>query len=131
VLLNTTAPGAATPSFAAATNFPVGATPRSVATADVNGDGRPDLLVANFISNDVSVLLNTTAPGAAVPSFSAAVNFATGAFPFSVAAADVNGDGHPDLVVANSASNNVSVLLNATCILGDVNCDSLVDIRDY
>ena len=59
VLLNTTAPGATTPSFAAQQTFATGSSPVSVAAADLNGDGKPDLIVANFSSNTVSVLLNT------------------------------------------------------------------------
>src|SRR5688500_8032544 len=45
---------ATTPSFDTGTNFGAGTTPRSVAVADVNGDGRPDLLVANRDSDTVS-----------------------------------------------------------------------------
>ena len=78
VLLNTTAPGAATPSFAAQQTFATGSDPISVTAADVNGDGKPDLIVANANDNTVSVLLNTTLPGAATPSFAAQQTFATG-----------------------------------------------------
>jgi hypothetical protein len=113
-LLNTTAPGATTPSFAAAENIGAGNSPASVTAADVNGDGRPDLIVASNDSNTVSVLLNLTAPGATLPSFAVATSFGAGSGPQGVAAADVNGDGRPDLLVANQSSNNISVLLNTT-----------------
>ena len=112
VLLNTTAPGATTPSFATQQTFATGSGPVSVTAADVNGDGQPDLIVANRSGNTVSVLLNTTAPGATTPSFAAQQTFATGSGPYSVTAADVNGDGKPDLIVANANGNNVSMLLN-------------------
>jgi hypothetical protein len=116
VLLNMTAPGSTTPSFAAQETFATGITPRSVAVADFNGDGKPDLVVANYGSNTLSVLLNTTAPGASTASFAAQQTFAAApsSFPTSVAVADFNGDGKPDLVVANYVSSTVSVLLNTT-----------------
>ncbi len=114
VLLNTTAPGAATPSFAAQQTFVTGVGPQSVSVADVNGDGKPDLIVVNANGNTVSVLLNITAPGAPTPSFATQQSFATGVDPFSVTVADVNGDGKPDLIVANFNDNTVSVLLNTT-----------------
>ncbi len=79
MLLNTTAPGATTPSFATQQTFATGSAPRSVTATDVNGDGKPDLIVANFGDNTVSVLLNTTAPGATTPSFATQQTFATGA----------------------------------------------------
>ena len=107
-------PGAATPSFAAKQDFTTGSDPISVAVADLNGDGKPDLVVANYGSNTVSVLLNTTTPGAATPSFAAKQDFTTGSDPCSVAVGDINGDGKPDLVVANMAFQHVSVLLNTT-----------------
>ena len=76
VLLNTTAPGATTPSFAAQQTFATGSDPYSVTTADLNGDGKPDLIVANCSSATVSVLLNTTPPGDDHPAFAAQQTFA-------------------------------------------------------
>jgi hypothetical protein len=112
VLLNTTAAGANTFSFAAAQTFALGASPQGLATADLNGDGRPDLAAVNHNDKTVSVLLNTTPAGSGTPAFAAQQTFATGDGPDTVAAADLNGDGRPDLVVGNGNANTVSVLLN-------------------
>jgi hypothetical protein len=99
------------PTFAPAPGSPVtvGTNPRSVAAADLNGDGKPDLAVANSNSNDVSVLLGDGAGG-----FNAAAGspVAAGTNPVSLAAADLNGDGKPDLAVANSNSSNLTILLH-------------------
>src|SRR5262249_27394778 len=113
VLSNTTAPGATTASFAAHQDFATGTSPRSVAIGDFNGDGKPDVAVANLISSSVSVFLNTTAPGATTPTFAPTQDFATPGASNSVlvAVADVNGDGRPDLITSASG---VSVLLNTT-----------------
>ncbi|MDH4163772.1 MAG: FG-GAP-like repeat-containing protein [Nitrospirota bacterium] len=86
----------------------VGTTPYAVATGDFNGDGYADLVVANFDSDDVSVLLNNN--GAVPGMFHSAVSYPTGTEPYSVVTGDFNGDGTIDLAVANSFSNTVSVL---------------------
>ena len=78
-----------------------------MAVGDFNGDGKPDLAVANYSSANVSVLL-----GQRQRRLPAAVNYAAGLNPHSVAVGDFNGDGKPDLAVANRwLRGNVSVLL--------------------
>jgi hypothetical protein len=95
--------------FGARTDFATGFGPISVAIADINVDGKPDLVATDYASNTVSVLL-----GDGAGSFGARTAFATGSHPHSVAIRDLNGDGRPDLGVANFISNTVSVLLALT-----------------
>lgn len=80
----------------------------ALAVADVNRDGKPDILVTHCeslcgggtIDGSVSVLM-----GNGDGTFQAPVSYDTGArFADSIAVADVNWDGKPDLVVANRCS---------------------------
>ena len=88
--------------------YQTGAAPFSVAVADFNGDGNLDLATANYGGFNVTVLLGDGKGG-----FNEAPRspFPVGAGPFSIAVGDFNGDGKPDLAVANNLSNNVTVLL--------------------
>jgi hypothetical protein len=84
----------------------------SVAAADVNGDDKLDLVIANSGTDTLGVLL-----GNGDGTFQAARIFSSGgSYPHSVAVADVNGDGKADLVVTyylgdGSGNNNLGVLL--------------------
>jgi hypothetical protein len=109
-------------SFGPLATYGTGSTtgPRDLAVADVNGDGRPDLLAANggnmtsSAGNTAGVLLGTS-----TGIFGPAATYATGissgpnSNPVDIAVADMNGDGYPDLLTANfsSNSNSVGVLL--------------------
>jgi uncharacterized protein YjdB len=111
---NTSSSGSITgTSFATPQTFAAGNSPHSLAIGDIDGDGKPDMAVTNFLDNTISVYRNTSSIGSITSaSFATQQTFATGSRPRSVAIADLDGDGKPELSVANSSSNTVSVFQN-------------------
>ncbi|MGB8541887.1 MAG: FG-GAP-like repeat-containing protein [Candidatus Acidiferrales bacterium] len=93
--------------FAAALPYSVGNAPQSVAIADLNGDGAPDLVTVNSADDTVNVLL-----GNGLGTFAPAVTYPipTSSGAQFVTVADVTGDGIPDIIVADTKKNLVSVL---------------------
>lgn len=89
---------------------------RSVATADMNGDGLPDVVIGNYRAQTVSVLLNDPAhPGNLLPK----VDYPAGGPIFDLAVGDLNGDGKPD-VVLGSVFSGVTILLGSTANPGQL-----------
>ena len=100
--------------FGQAVSFsPGGLLPISIAIDDLNGDGHPDLILADYCQSDgncgpgpgvsqVSVLL-----GIGNGIFEPATTYSSGGeYASSIAVGDVNGDGHPDVIVANQCQSN-------------------------
>ena len=81
--------------------------PAQAKLADLNGDGKLDMIVANGGGNDVLVYLGL-GNGQFNPT---PLTFYAGTNPVDVQVADVNGDGRPDVIVTNNGSNDVSILL--------------------
>jgi hypothetical protein len=136
ILQSQSSPGA----FGGARNFDVGSDTARVSIGDLNGDNLMDLVVANDTSASISILFqNSSSPG----TFLAAQNLGVGAHPNGVAIGDLNGDGHLDIVVADSG---LSVLfqnagvpgtffppmsLGVRCSsvgIGDLNADGRADL---
>jgi hypothetical protein len=78
-----------------------------VVAADVNENGKPDLICANNAANTLTVLTND---GSGRFGFQATLT--VGLRPYGVAAADLNGNGKLDLVSANYDANTLTVLTN-------------------
>ena len=108
--VNCQAPSSRVTSSRATTDLrlPTGTAPGSVEIADFNGDGKPDIVVANEQSNNVTILLGdgkggfTQAKGSPFPA---------GHLPNDIAIGDFNRDGKLDLAIANHEETHLTVLL--------------------
>lgn len=88
-------------------DIPVGGDPRSLAVADVDGDGKRDLIVGARAGKGVTILRNDGSGG-----FAFFLDLFAGRTVEAVAAADFDGDGDVDVATANGSENTISVFLN-------------------
>ncbi len=103
-------------SFLPVVTYDPGGQSLSVAIADVNGDGKPDLLVGNagLAEGSIGVLL-----GRGDGTFQPVVTYNSGgSIAYSVAVADVNGDGKPDLLVANCGPVGINACNHGNGLMG-------------
>jgi hypothetical protein len=129
VLRNIGSPGKITTnSFAPKVDIAISDYVLQLTSGDLDGDGKLDLVVASYLSQKVSVLHNTSSPGAL--SFAAPVDFALGGRGHSPTLADLNGDGRPDLAVATELNSLISVFQN-DCMPDSFTSDSLSPRIDY
>lgn len=86
--------------------------PFQLAAADLNGDSAQDVVVANVFDQRISVFFGQTSSGVPTGAFANAQNFQVGGNPASVAIADLNSDGLPDLAVSTLSEQGFTTLLN-------------------
>jgi hypothetical protein len=129
VLRNNCVPGSITTgSLTDKVDYPTGLSPYLIAIADIDGNGKPDLVNGyNSGGTFVSVLKNTSTSGTVGPgSLASRYDVITLSSPYGIAFGDLDGDGKPDLVSANYSSNTISVIRNTmtlppvTPVLGNI-----------
>jgi hypothetical protein len=108
-LLGTARSARAEITFSAPTSYNAGSAPQAIATGDLNRDGLPDLVTANYSSATVSVFLNNPLQRG---TFLKGVEYPVANGPMSLVVADLNGDGAPDIAAACFAASSVTVLTN-------------------
>ena len=111
ILKNTSSAGAI--SFASRVALTVPGNPIDVQCADIDGDGRLDIITNQVGYNKLTLFRNICTPGILdTSSFDAHVDFPTGTYPAGIAIGDLNGDGKPDIAVGDANTNHVSMFLN-------------------
>jgi alpha-tubulin suppressor-like RCC1 family protein len=93
------------------------ANPYKLVVADLDGDGRLDIIALNADSNVVSILRNISSPGSLTTnSFAARIDLPGGNVMRGLAVQDLNGDGLPEIVTANQSDNAISVFQNLSTV---------------
>lgn len=110
VFKNTSSPG--TISFAPKKDYETGNNPHSISVADINRDGKPDIVIANLLSNTIIIYRNTST--STELSFVLQNTLTTALGPNFVSARDIDGDNLADLIVSNQYSASVSVFRNTS-----------------
>ncbi len=118
ILRNTATSGNITAtSFAAKVDFPASSGSGGLAVGDIDGDGKPDVVLSNSGANSISLFRNTTPVGNAGINFAAKVDFSTPANPFGVLSiGDLDGDSKLDIAVAAYSGGTVSVFRNISTV---------------
>jgi hypothetical protein len=96
--------------FQAPVLYPISHYYQSLVVADINGDGKPDLIL--YDAAGISAMRNLGSR-----TFAPEEHYVAGGSIGTLSVADVNRDGYPDIVVANDEGTTVAVLLNEPATL--------------
>ncbi len=118
--------------YAPRIDFPTGRTPIVVCVQDLDGDDKPEVVVANHYGASLSIFHNASSGGdVGDKTFSYSFELKTGRGPCGVGIRDLNGDGKPDLVVAitGHSSNDTIMIFENTSVVGDISFAEPVQIQ--
>jgi hypothetical protein len=98
ILRNTSSAG--TISFAPKQDIVTGGVTYCIAAADIDGDGKHDIISGSIASSNISVFRNTSTTGNI--SFAPKIDFAVTGVPYDIAARDIDGDGKTDIAIVDN-----------------------------
>ncbi len=120
--------------FGTAVNFTVGTAPNAIHTADMDGDGKNDLVVGNSYSYSISIFRNAGSTATlSTSSLNTRVDFAASntATLTGLCIGELNGDGKPDILGTNGSTTNGQFFWQNNATSGSINSSSLSARVDY
>ncbi|MBU3663460.1 MAG: VCBS repeat-containing protein [Bacteroidetes bacterium] len=110
-------------SFSRLDYFSGGTFPSGIAIGDFDLDGKQDIAISNYASNNIAVFRNVSTTSNFI--LASAITFSTGNGPSSIASGDINNDGKADIVTSNWLGNSITVLRNTNSVIGTINLTSI------
>ena len=129
VLRNTSSSGSF--SFNTHIDYSIGGAPTEVQVADMDGDGKPEIIVADFFSNSVAVFANNSTSGTINTSSFSRFDYATKDSSYGLNVADLDGDGKTDIVISRGKANSISIIRNTNATGSPLSSSSFAALTTY